>query len=131
MHEIGVSADLLKQILKGRKTVEGRLRTGKFLVMRKGDAVSLREDVWENDQIVRSTPNKAVILIEESIFFDSFDEMLNVIDYKELIPTARSKAAALKTYHQFYTDEQIQEHSVVALRFSVLPPASAAAARKS
>ena len=117
---MGVSVELLSQILSGRKTVEGRLRTGKFLIMRKGDKVTLREDVWKDDRLTESRPNRAIVMIEESLFFDSFTDMFKVINFKQVIPTAKDITEALQTYRRFYTKEQETEHGVVALRFSVI-----------
>jgi len=120
---MGMSDELFEQVLSGHKTIEGRLRTGKFLVMRSGDTVNLREDVWQNDRLVRSTPGKATIIITESQFFDSFADMLDAVHYRQVIPSAANKAEALATYRRFYTPAQEKEHGVVALRFKVMPAA--------
>jgi ASC-1-like (ASCH) protein len=118
---MGLSAELLEQVLAGRKTIEARLRSGKFLVMRSGDTISFREDVWQNDRIVKSTPNKATVVITESLYFDTFADMLEAIDYRQAMPAAKSQAEALQTYRRFYTATQEREHGVVALRFELSP----------
>lgn len=119
MLTMGVSTELLESILDGRKTIEGRLRSGKFITLRKGDKISLREDTWQNDRIISSAPDKAVITVEQTVYYRNFTDMLQSINFKAVIPQAESIEAAQATYDRFYSPYQQAESGVVAIYFSL------------
>lgn len=119
MITIGIRSEILQQILDGRKTVEGRLRTGKFITVRKGDQISLREDTWENDRIVRSVPDRAVVRVTATEFFDNFADMLGALPLETVLPDCESVDEALQTYRGFYTEAQEKDHGVVAISFEL------------
>ncbi len=117
---MGIATELFRDVIAGRKTIEARLRTGKFLVMRKGDRVSLREDTWRNGRLVDSKPGRAIVQIEESLFFDTFKDMLGAIKISSVISSAKTLEEALAIYRTFYTAAQEQEYGVVALRLKLI-----------
>lgn len=119
MIEMGIEKNLLQDIVSGVKTIEGRLRTGKFVTLRTGDTISFREDTWEHDNIIKSIPNAVTATITSTQFFDTFNDMLNAVDYRTAIPSASSQADALAIYRSFYSDGQESEYGVVAIEFSV------------
>ena len=125
MIEMGFETTILNHILHGEKTVEGRLRTGKFITVRKGDRINLREDFWENDRIVRSIPNRATVTVTSTQIFDSFAAMLAAVPLQDVLPSAASIDEALKMYRQFYTASQEREQGVVAVGFTLGPRAGA------
>lgn len=120
MHEIGVESSVLDDILIGKKTIEGRLGKPKFLQLRVGNQLSLREDVWENGKITSSVPGRAVIQITQLLYFESFKEMLDTLDYTDIIPSAKSASEALEVYGQFYSSEEESEFGVVAIEFELI-----------
>lgn len=119
MQEIGIESSVLTDMVKGHKTIEGRLGKGKFLKMRVGDIVSLREDVWQNGAIVHSTPNKVRIRIAQILYFESFKEMLESLNFKQIIPSAENIDDALAVYRQFYSPADEREYGVIAFVFDV------------
>lgn len=46
MQELGIKSSILREIQDGKKNVEGRLAKGRFLEIRVGDTLQLREDIW-------------------------------------------------------------------------------------
>lgn len=119
MQEIGIESSLLSEILAGKKTIELRLGKPKFIKLRVGDKLSLREDVWANGEIIESTPDQAVVTITQLLYFEYLDEALSFIDFQAAIPTATSKAEALATYRRFYSTDDEEEFGVVAITFSL------------
>ncbi|HEX8182242.1 MAG TPA: ASCH domain-containing protein [Candidatus Saccharimonadales bacterium] len=117
MEEIGIESTVLKQIFEGNKTVEGRLGKAKFLKLKVGDSLQLREDVWENGSIIKSIPNQGIIRITQILYFVSFREMLESLDIESILPTVKSLDEAIATYHTFYTPEDEAEYGVVAFTF--------------
>lgn len=120
MIELGIEKTILENILSGAKTIEVRLGKPKFLRIKVGEVVSLREDIWKDGEIVHSTPGKACIQVTQVLFFESFEEMLASINYEETVPMAQSLQDAINTYRKFYTEEEEKEFGVVAFYFKVI-----------
>lgn len=114
---MGIDTKLLPAILIGEKNIVGRLRMTKFVTLRIGDKIHLREDDWQEGQLVQSADNAAVVIVTKTQFYDSFTDMLNVIDISKLVTPASSQEAILKNYYQFYTVDQEIESGVVAIEF--------------
>jgi ASC-1-like (ASCH) protein len=119
MQEIGIESSILADILSGRKTIEGRLGKPKYIKMRVGDILSIREDVWEDGKIKRSIPDSARVVITQLLYFEAFEAMLNSLDFNRALPGATSVHDALKTYRQFYSFADEEEYGVVAITFKL------------
>lgn len=105
--------------MSGDKTVEGRLGKPKFIKIRVGDEISLREDIWKDGAIVGSKPDRAVIKVKQLLYFESFEEMFSAVDFKSVIPLANSVEEAIAVYRQFYSEEDEFEYGVVAILFTL------------
>jgi ASC-1-like (ASCH) protein len=119
MQEIGVETTVLHDILAGKKTIEGRLGKDKFLKLRAGDIISLRQDVWKDGKIITSQPTQATIRITQVLYFTSFREMLESLDFEAIIPNAESIDDAMAAYRQFYTEDDEDTYGVVAFIFEL------------
>ena len=120
MEEIGLESSLLKATLDGEKTVEVRLGKPRFLKFKEGDIISIREDVWNNNVITKSHSGAAKIQIDQILYFETFKEMLDAIDYTSLIPSAASPEIVLDAYRQFYSVDEEAEYGVVAMMFHLV-----------
>jgi ASC-1-like (ASCH) protein len=120
MQEIGIESNLLSDILSGSKTIELRLGKPKFLKIRIGDVLSIREDVWKDGEKVQSIAERAKIEVTKLLYFESFEETFQAIDFQAAVPGTQSKAEALQLYRQFYSKEEEYEFGVVAIFFKVL-----------
>lgn len=119
MQEIGIEKSLVTDILAGRKTIEGRLGKPKYIKMRVGDVLAIREDMYENGKIKTSSPDKVRVAITQLLYFETFEEMLNSLDFHRAIPDASSVRDALQTYHQYYQSSAEEEYGVVAITFKL------------
>ena len=119
MEEIGIESALLRDVLAGKKTIEARLGTPRFLKIKVGDRVSLREDTYEHGELKSSKANAAAITITQKLYFESFAEMLETIDYTAVVPEATTPNDALDVYEQHYSAEDEAEHGVVAFVFEL------------
>lgn len=119
MLEIGIETSVLEDIRLGRKTIEGRLGKPKFLKITEGDVVRIREDIWEGGEIVESLTSDVSIKITQVLYFESFSEMLETLDYKAVLPAALNVEDGLKIYRQFYSAEDEKEYGVVAMLFEL------------
>jgi ASC-1-like (ASCH) protein len=120
MQEIGIDTALLNDILSGTKTIEGRLGKPRFLKWRAGDSISLRKDVWEQGRIDHSVHNYGVIKIKQLLHFESFDEMFRAVNFKAVIPAAKTTAEAISTYRRYYSTEDEQKYGVVTIVFELV-----------
>ncbi len=119
MQEIGIESDMLEEILTGKKTIEGRLGTSKFIKMRVGDKISLREDFWKNGKIVKSIPNRAVVSITQLLYFETLEEMFSLVNFREVIPAATNVNGAINKYRTYYSSSDENEHGVLAIYFKL------------
>lgn len=117
MQEIGIESSVLEDIRAGRKTIEGWLGKAKFLQLKAGDVLALREDIWKEGVIVRSQPSGASIVINEVLYFETFSEMLESLDYKAVIPSALNIEGAIREYRRFYSAADEEKFGVAALLF--------------
>jgi ASC-1-like (ASCH) protein len=117
MHEIGIQTDSLQQILLGKKTIEGRLATKRFLAFKPGDAISIREDIWRDGKIVGSRPNAAIVFVTQIEQFGSFREMLEKLGYEHFRPTDKNVDKAVASYGRYYSQADEAKQGVVAIHF--------------
>jgi len=117
MEEIGINSELVEEIRKGNKYIEGRLGKPRFLKMQEGDTISVRSDLWQNGKIIDSSPYAIGIKITQILYFETFAEMMNAVDHKGAVPLAKTAEDAVKFYTQFYTVQDEKEYGVVALFF--------------
>jgi ASC-1-like (ASCH) protein len=120
MEEIGIESTLVEAIRNGDKTIEAHLGKPRFLRMNEGDIISIREDFWYEGEILESLSHSLEIKITQILYFETFKEMLNAVDFQAAIPSAKTIEDALKTYAQFYSPEDEREYGVVALFFEPL-----------
>lgn len=117
MEEIGIESDSLAAILAGTKTIEGRLAKPRFVSLRVGDEISIREDLYENNEIVGSRAQVAIIVITSTRRFKSFRAMLGALGFENFRPDDESIEQALETYHRYYSASDEKKYGVIALSF--------------
>lgn len=118
----GRATEHIQDILAGTKTIEGRLNKGKFAKYQPGDAVNLREDVYDSSgEVVKHIPNRLKVEVQKVEVFDSFEELFKSIDYRKLLPRAASRQDALATYEHFYSKTEQAQHGVLAIYIQVIP----------
>jgi ASC-1-like (ASCH) protein len=85
--------------------------------MRVGDLLTVREDVYEDGEIKKSIPDTIRVVITQLLYFESFEEMLSSLDFRQAIPNASSVRDALRIYRQYYPVADEEEYGVVAITF--------------
>lgn len=120
MHEIGIESSLVEVIRNGQKTVEGRLGKPRFLKIQEGDILRIREDIWKDGEIIGSHDDALQTKVTQVLYFGSFKEMLEAIDYIAAVPTAKTLQDAINKYAEFYSASDEEEYGVVALFFEVI-----------
>lgn len=120
MHEIGIESSLVEAIRSGEKTIEGRLGKPRFLQMKEGDTLRIREDIWKDGEIIGTHDDSLRVIITQILYFESFKEMLEAVNYEAAVPTAKTLSEAVKKYRQFYSAQDEDEYGVAALFFTVV-----------
>lgn len=119
MEEIGIDSQLVEDIRKQNKYIEARLGKPRFLKIKEGDIISIREDLYLNGNIIDSFTDSLRIKITQILYFESFDEMFNSIDFKTAVPTVKNVTQAKNKYREFYSAEDEAEYGVVAMYFDL------------
>jgi len=119
MQEIGIESTLVEDIRNHKKNIEVRLGKPRFLKIREGDVLSIREDLYLDGKIIDSFNDSLQIKVTRLLYFETLNETLNSIDYRAAVPSAKSKKQALDKYREFYSAEDEAEYGVVAMFFKI------------
>jgi ASC-1-like (ASCH) protein len=120
MHEIGIESSLVEAIRNGQKTIEGRLGKPRFLQIKEGDMLAVREDIWKDGEVIGSHDDVLQLKVTQVLYFESFKEMLEAVNYETAVPTAKTLQDAISKYAEFYSIKDEEEYGVVALFFEVV-----------
>lgn len=120
MIEIGIDSGVLRTIRDGEKTVEGRLARDKFLGIKVGDIISIREDFYVGDVVVDAREDAIRIKVVAIEKFDNFRTMLQKIGFKKAIPDASTLDEAYFRYLRFYSEANQKENGVLAISFELV-----------
>lgn len=116
-YEAGREASILQDIIAGRKSVEMRLDRGKFSKFMPGDIIHLREDAYEDGEIVESRPNRAMTQVVEVRRYPSFRDCFEAEGFADAIPSANSIEEAVAVCRQFYSEQDERQNGVLAIHF--------------
>jgi len=119
VHEAGRETSHLNDIIAGKKIIEGRLARGKFVDFEKGDLIKLREDVYRNGILVNTIPNRLTTRVTKVERFSTFRDMLETVDYKKVLPRAKSLDDAISEYWRYYTPAEEKVFGVLAIHFEI------------
>lgn len=106
---IHLDSDIFDLVNNGTKTIEGRVNDEKRRKLSIGDRLIFvnRED---DNNIIES-------IVEDLIYFNNFEEMVEKFDIKYLYKESYTKNDYLDLIKRFYKDEEIKKNGVVAIIF--------------
>lgn len=118
--EFGLTSKPLGFILNGKKTIEGRLNTGKFAQFEPGDTIRVRADLFdEYGNTVNGIADATRLEVVAVRQYPNFLELLAAEGYEKVIPYAASIEEANENYAKFYTSEEQQKYGVLAIEIKV------------
>ncbi len=120
IYESGRESKLLDDIRKGLKTVECRLDRDKFADYQPGDQVWLREDIYKDGKIVKSIPKQVLVEVTKIEKFPTIRELMESVDFKNVVPRAGDIDEAVAQAKQFYSDEDEAKFGTLAIYFRIL-----------
>lgn len=104
-----VAAPWLARLMDGSKKFEGRVFRGDFAAMKVGEYVEFYDEEAH-----------AVFKILSLDRYDDFADMLENKGIAAVLPGCRSIVDGVKVYAQYYADEEVREHGVVAIGVALL-----------
>lgn len=119
--ESGRESALLDEIIAGRKTIEGRLKKGKFAQYQPGDIIKLRRDIRDENGVLHDGQPDAVrvevIAVRE---YSSFLSLVEQEGFKKVIPMASTVQEAANEYDKYYPAEDQTKYGVLAIEITVI-----------
>lgn len=94
-------------LLNGQKTIEGRLKKGKFAQLQVGDFLELEE-------------SEAVFEVLRLTSYPTFSAMLINEGLEKVLPKVKDLAAGEAIYYQFFTPEQERKFGVLAIEVNLV-----------
>jgi ASC-1-like (ASCH) protein len=98
---INISEPWFSYILNGQKTIEGRLRKGKFAELKPGDKITI------NNQLSKT--------VKKITRYDSFLNMILLEGIDKVLPGIDTVDEGVQVYRQIYTKEMEETYSVIAI----------------
>lgn len=106
-YAVNVAKEWLTEIEKKRKTIEGRLRKGKFASLKRGNMLYFNDQTL-TAEILRVTP------------YVSFEEYLRVEGLEKTLPGVETIEEGVAVYRQFYSEEDEYLYGVLAIEFQLV-----------
>lgn len=119
MNEIAIESTMVEAIRNGDKTIEVRLAKPRFLLLQEDDVLSVREDFYYEGNILESLSHALEIKITQILYFATFRELFDAINFEAVLPSAKTVDAAIALYRKTYSVEEEAEFGVAA--FSIEP----------
>ncbi|HEY8886143.1 MAG TPA: ASCH domain-containing protein [Candidatus Microsaccharimonas sp.] len=120
MSEIGIESTLVEAIKNGDKTIEARLGKPRYLLIQEDDIMSVREDFLYEGEVLESLSHAIEIKITQVLYFETFKELFDAVDFQAVLPSAKTVDEAVKTYKTLYPSEEESEFGVVAFAFELV-----------
>ena len=110
-HRFTVQEPWFSHIKSGKKTVEGRLKRGRFEHIGNGDKIT-----WVN----RETNEEVHTEVTKHDTYKNVDAMIDKVGAKTLLPGVKTKEEAKEVYDKFYSKERQDKHEAIALHLKVI-----------
>lgn len=90
----------------GQKTIEGRVKEGKYAKILPGDLI----DVFNNEET-----DLVKVVVKRVADYASIKEMLTIEPIEKVLPDVETVDQGVEVYRKFYTPEEEQRYGVVAI----------------
>lgn len=114
--EFGLTEQPYDAVKDGSKTIEGRLKQGKFVEFRPGDIVKVRRDfVRVGDE--ESELHVKVVAVRE---YANFSELCRQEEFQRVVPWTSTGEEAIDSYGEYYSVAAQTEYGVLAIEVRVI-----------
>ena len=104
MKTIWIKNEAYKNIISGRKLIEGRLNKGIFSKLKSDDIL-----------ILSSNKDSCKIKIINIINCNNFNELFSCCDLNKILPDKTSVKDGIKHYNNIYKNKDIQKYGVLGI----------------
>lgn len=106
-------------VLDGKKTVDARLDRPPFSKLKAGSPVVIARSRPQGDTTEYPGPRRVKATVRGSKKYAGLAELLDGESLADVAPGAKTKAAALKSFREFITEDAEKESGVLAISFDV------------
>lgn len=109
-YKFSVKAPWFDKIKEGIKSIEGRLKKGRFEHISKGDEI-----IWYN----RDSGEEVKTIVDSVKTYKTIGEMLKAEGICRVLPGINSIAEGETIYNQYYSPENQEKYDVIAIHFKI------------
>lgn len=110
-HEMKLESYFFNCLKNGTKRIEIRLNDEKRKIVKIGDIIRFRE--------VTNEINYIDVCVEELLYFDNFEDLVNYFDISVIADKTYSKDKLLDTLEKMYSKEQQEKYKVVGIKLNL------------
>lgn len=119
--EFGLVTEPFEAVASGKKTIEGRLKKGKFAEMRAGDTVKIRRDYRDENGVIHDgEPDAARVEIVAVRRYEFFADMVLTEGYEKVASSPVSAGETIASYDEIYSLEDQKSFGVLAIEVKIL-----------
>jgi len=94
-----------------KKTIDGRLKKGKYGEIKPGDNIV----VYSSDE--KNFLKTKVLAVR---YYDNFSDMIKAEGVEKILPGIKNIETAIATYRKYYSEEDEKKFGVVALEIEIM-----------
>ncbi len=95
----------------GQKTIEGRLRKGKYAKIKVDDTIAV-SNIKETEEII--------VVVTKVIWYQNFSNLIVAEGLDRLLPNIKTIDKGLEIYRQFYSKEDEKKYGSVAIHVKLI-----------
>ena len=121
--EFGLETIPFEAVVAGRKTIEGRLSTGKFAQFAAGDIVKVRRDYRDENGVIQDgEPDAARVKVVAVRKYANFSDLVNSEGIERVSSAPASAEETINGYAEYYSLEDQAKYGVLAIEVTVIEP---------
>ena len=119
--EFGLETIPFEAVVAGRKTIEGRLNTGKFAQFATGDIVKIRKDYRDKQGVIHDgQPDAARVKIVAIRNYANFADLVNTEGVQRVSSVSATLQETVDGYAKYYPLEDQAKYGVLAIEVAVI-----------
>lgn len=119
--EFGLETAPFDAVVSGKKTIEGRLNTGKFAEFAAGDTVKVRKDHRDEHGVRHDgEPDAARVRVVAVRHYPDFAAMVRAEGHARVSSAPISEQQTIDSYGKYYSAEDQARHGVLAIEIAVI-----------
>lgn len=119
--EFGLEVTPFEAVVAGRKTIEGRLNTGKFAQFVAGDIVKIRRDYRDENGVIQDgEPDAARVEVVAVRKYANFSDLVNSEGVERVSSVSASAQETSDGYAEYYSVEDQTKYGVLAIEIAVI-----------